>query len=77
LPPLSPAHHHINRPAAAAGTDEPPAPIEDGRFDAAPSSHLGEVGLDLMPAILAQTINRTLAAAALPSVIGGPGADFT
>jgi hypothetical protein len=40
-------------------------------------SHLGRVGLDLMPHALHHTINRTRAAAGLPSVIGEPGSDFT
>jgi hypothetical protein len=53
LPPLSPAHHRIDLPAAAVRTDEPGAPIEHGRFGAVPSSHLGGIGLDLMLAILA------------------------
>jgi hypothetical protein len=53
LTPLGPAHHHINLPASAAGTDEPFAPTEHGRFGAEPSSHLGGIGLDLMLAGLA------------------------
>jgi hypothetical protein len=53
LPPLGPAHHHIDPPAAAARTDQLLAPIEDGRFGAVPGSHLGGVGLDLMPTVLA------------------------
>ena len=39
--------------AAAAGTDQPLASIEHGRFGAVPSSHLGGVGLDLILAFLA------------------------
>jgi hypothetical protein len=56
--------------------DELFAPIEHGRFDGIPSRHLGGVGLGLMLAISAPYDNRTLAAAALPSVIGGPGSDL-
>jgi hypothetical protein len=37
---------------AAPRTDQPLAPIEDGRFGAIPGSHLGRVGLDLVPAFL-------------------------
>ena len=51
--PLRSGHHHIDLPAAAAGTDQPLAPIEHGRFGAVPGSHLGGVGLDLMLAFLA------------------------
>ena len=50
---LRPRHYHIRLTAAAARTDQPLAPIEDGRFGAIPSSHLGRVGLDLVLAILA------------------------
>jgi hypothetical protein len=40
--------------------------------------HLGRVGLDLMAAIEAPDDQpHTWAAAALPSVMGGPGSDFT
>jgi hypothetical protein len=53
LPLLGASNHHVGLPAAAAGTDEPLAPIEHGRFGTIPSSHLGGIGLDLMPAILA------------------------
>jgi hypothetical protein len=48
-----PAHHHIDLPAAAFGTDQPLAPIRHGLFAAVPSSHLGGIGLDLMLAFLA------------------------
>jgi len=53
LPPLGSAYHHIDLAAAAAGTDQPLAPIEHGRFGAVPLGHLGRIGLYLMPAILA------------------------
>jgi hypothetical protein len=42
--PLSPGHHHFHPPAAKAGTDEPMALVENGGFDAVPSSHLGGIG---------------------------------
>jgi hypothetical protein len=41
-----------------------------------PTSHLGGIILDPMLAILAPTINRTRAVAALPMVIGGSGSGF-
>jgi hypothetical protein len=37
--PLRPGHNHIDFAAAAAGADEPIAPIEHGRFGASASSH--------------------------------------
>ena len=43
--PLGSGHDHIDLPAAAAGTHQPLAPIEYGRFGAVASSHLGVVGL--------------------------------
>ena len=46
-------HHHVSITAAAAGTHQPLAPIEDAGIGAVPSSHLGGVGLDLMLARLA------------------------
>lgn len=72
LTPLSPANDHVNLSAAALGTDEPLAPIENGGVRAVSRRHLGRVGLNLMLAGLHQTISRTWAAAAAPSVIGGP-----
>jgi len=59
------------------GADQPFAPIEHGLFVALPSSHLGGVGLDLRWHALHQTIpapddQPDAAAAAFPSVIGGP-----
>jgi hypothetical protein len=53
LPPLSPGHHHIDLPAAAAGADQPLAPIEHGLFGPIPSSHLRGIGLYLMLTALA------------------------
>jgi hypothetical protein len=44
----APAHQHIDLPVAAFGADQPLAPIENGRFDAVPSSHLAGIGFDLM-----------------------------
>jgi hypothetical protein len=51
--PLRSRHHHVDLSAAAAGTDQPLAPIEHGRFGAVPSSHLGRVGLNLVPTFFA------------------------
>jgi hypothetical protein len=51
--PLRPAHHHIDPSAAAAGTDQPLAPINNRRVSTVPSSHLRGIGLDLMAAIVA------------------------
>jgi hypothetical protein len=53
LSPLRPGHDHIGLPFAAAGTEEPHAPIEDADVGALPSSHLCRVRLDLMLARLA------------------------
>jgi hypothetical protein len=50
---LGPAHDHIGLPSAAAGTDEPLAPIENAGVGAVASSHLCRVWLDLMLATLA------------------------
>jgi hypothetical protein len=52
LPPRS-GYDHIGLPAAAAGADEPGAPIEHRRCHAVSLGHLAAVGLNLMPAILA------------------------
>ena len=46
-----PLTSHLGLPAAAAGTDQPLAPIEYGRFSVVPRGHLGWLGLDLMAAI--------------------------
>jgi hypothetical protein len=62
--------------AAAFGADQPLTPIEHGRFGTVPSSYLARSGSTWCWHSLHQTINRTRAAAALPSVIGGPGPDF-
>jgi hypothetical protein len=35
-------NHHSGLAAPASGTDQPIAPLENGRFGALPSSHLGE-----------------------------------
>src|ERR1700730_6004083 len=46
------SNHHIDLPAAAAGTDQPLAPIEHGCFGAVPSGHLGWVRLRLVLRVL-------------------------
>jgi len=60
LPALGPCDDHIGLPSAAAGTDEPLAPIEDAGVGAVPSSRLDEIGLDLMLARLAPHDNPDL-----------------
>jgi hypothetical protein len=45
------SNHHVGLAAAAAGADEPGAPIEHRRCRAVSVGHLGGVRLDLMPAI--------------------------
>jgi hypothetical protein len=45
---LGSAYNHISLPAAAAGTHQPLAPIEDVGAGAVPNGHLGGIGLDLM-----------------------------
>ena len=52
LPPLA-RHNHIDLTAAAAGVDQPVAPIEHGGPGAVPSRHFGGIRLDLMLAFLA------------------------
>ena len=73
-------HHLMARwkwataPAAALGADQPLSPIGHRCFGAVPLGHLGGGGLDLMAAILAPHDQPDArAAAALSSVIGGPG----
>jgi hypothetical protein len=73
---LSPrsGYDHIDLAAAALGADQPLAPIGHSSFGAVLLGHLGRVGLDLVPAILAPHDQPDArAAAALPSVIGEPG----
>jgi hypothetical protein len=73
LSPVGPGHDHIGLPSAAFRTDKPLAPIEDTGVGAVPSSHLGGIGLNLVAAILVPDDQpQTVAAAAFPSVIGGP-----
>jgi hypothetical protein len=62
----------IDTTAAALAADEPPVLVGDGHLGTVALGHLCRVGLDLAPALEAQTISRTCAAAALPKVIGGP-----
>jgi hypothetical protein len=47
-------------------------PVDDRRLGAIALRHFAGVELDLTAAVSTHTINRTIAAAALPSVIGGP-----
>jgi hypothetical protein len=69
---LRSGHHHVDLSAAAAGTDQPLAPIENGGFGAVPSSHLGRIRLNLMLAFLAPHDQPDLGRGGNPSVIGGP-----
>jgi hypothetical protein len=50
LPPLGPGHHHIDLPAAAAGADEPLAPVRYCRLGTIPAGLLGRVGFALVTA---------------------------
>jgi hypothetical protein len=55
-PALSPprsGYDHIDLMAAAAGADEPGAPIEHRGYGAVPLGHLGGGGLDLVLTVLA------------------------
>jgi hypothetical protein len=61
---FTPAAFFRQRPMRCSG----PSAIGD--------SHLGRVGLDLMLTVLAPDDQAARAAAALPSVSGGPGSDF-
>jgi len=45
---LCAGHHHVGITTAAAGTHQPLAPIEHGRFGTVASTHLGWVRFDLM-----------------------------
>ena len=76
LPPLGPGRHHVDVAAAALGAEKPLAPLWNCGLGAVTLGHRGGVGLAWWPQALHQTISRTRAAAALPSVIGGPGAGF-
>jgi hypothetical protein len=59
------------------GADQPLAPIEQEGCGAIPGSNLGGIGFNLMLAFLAPNDQPNAGAAALSSVIGGPGLDFT
>src|ERR1700751_5041993 len=61
LPPLGPAHH-IDRPTVAAGTAQPLAPVEDGRFGPIPARLFRRGRAQPDAGSLHQTINRTCAA---------------
>src|SRR5262249_9775970 len=54
-------------------TDQPITPIRHSRLHTAPLCHFGRGPLDLMTAVLAPDNDPDPRAAALPSVIGGPG----
>jgi hypothetical protein len=49
--PLSSGHHEIDPPAPAIAADEPLMPVGDAHLGTVALSHLGGVGLDLVPAI--------------------------
>ena len=63
--------------AAARGAHQPLAPIGNGGPGAILPTISAGSGSTWWPHVLHHTINRTFAFAALPSVIGGPGGDFT
>jgi hypothetical protein len=65
LPPFGPGDDDIHSPAAALAA----RPIRDGHFGTIALGHLGRVRLT---PVAAPDQKRTLAAAALPRVIGGP-----
>jgi hypothetical protein len=51
LPPLGPAHHHIDLAAPALAARKPLSPIRHGRLGAVALGELGRIGLDLAAAI--------------------------
>jgi hypothetical protein len=71
-PPRS-GYEHIDLPAAAAGADQPGAPIEHRACRAVPLGHLAGVGLDLVLTVLAPNDQPDAGGGALPSVIGVDG----
>ena len=71
------ADHHVDLMAPAAGTHEPLSPIEHGRSGAVPSGHLSRIWLGLMLTSLAPDNQPGVGRGCVPSVIGGPGSDFT
>jgi hypothetical protein len=73
-PPLGSGHHHVDVAAATPGTDQPLAPFENCGLGAIASGGIGPHLAATNPGH--HTLSRTRAAAALPSVIGGPGSDF-
>jgi hypothetical protein len=75
LPPLA-RHDHVDLPAGALRTDEPLTPFEDGIFALYRRACSAGSGSTCWLHVLHHTMSRTRAAAALPSVIGGPGSDF-
>jgi hypothetical protein len=52
-PPPGPGHHHVDRAAAAPGTDESLPPLEDARIGTVAACKLGGIRLDLMATISA------------------------
>jgi hypothetical protein len=66
----------IHLPAAAPGTDKPLEPIRNPCVRTISSGHHRDRGSTWWPRALHETISRMRAAAALLSVIGGPGGDF-
>jgi len=75
--PPRPGERHVDFPAAAPGTDQPLAPIEHRVSAPYRAAILARSDSTRWPQARHQTISRTWFAAALPSVIGEPGADFT
>jgi hypothetical protein len=72
-PPLGPGHHDVDVAAATRRADEPLAPLGDGHTAPYRSAISAASGSTRWPRALHHTISRTRAAAAFPSVIGGPG----
>jgi hypothetical protein len=75
--PLCSAYHHVDLPAATPAAHKPRLPFRDRHLGAVALSQLCRVWLDLMPAIEAPHEQPQRAAAAFPSVIGGPRYGFT
>jgi hypothetical protein len=76
LLPLCPGHYHVDIAAATPDADKPLAPLGNGGLGTYRSAIPAASGSTLIAACLAPDDKPTRAAAALPSVMGGPGGDF-